>query len=102
MEAQRRRGGARRILRIGQLVVLATVGLYAGGAALLFDVWSPAYPYDEDMRNGRSVAIGPHPRELFCRPTHHNIYYEGDEWPFAIYRPICWAWCKVLGYEQAQ
>lgn len=84
------------------LVPVVLGSFYVGGALILFDTSSPAYAFDEETRNGRAVAIGPHPREVFTKPTHQNIHFGGNEWPFAIYRPVRWAWCKVKGFEQAQ
>lgn len=68
---------------------------YIAAAALVFDFRETAYPDDEDnTEDGRPVALGPRPRSLFCRPTVHGVNWEGREWPFVVFAPIC-SWWRV-------
>ena len=82
-------------LRILALLVLA----YFLTAALVFDFTQPAFPGDEDNApDGRPVALGPRPRELFCRPTVHDVSWTGREWPFVAFAPISSLWRDQHGY----
>lgn len=102
MGAQNSRGKIRRLRLLVALSVPVLGGAYLAGGLILFDLSSPAYAFDEETRNGRPVAIGPSPRGVFFRPTRYNIHFAGDEWPFAVYRPLCWLWCRARGFEQAR
>lgn len=72
---------------------------YAISSLVVFDIFAVAYPSDEDnTASGQPVAIGPKPRLMFCRPTVHDVYFNGDEWPFKWYAPVCKAWRIVRGF----
>lgn len=78
------------------LVLLVGCGvLYLLLATAVFDFSAPAYPYSEEYHAGREVAIGPRPRALFCRPSYHGMFYEGREWPFVVFQPVCRAWLWI-------
>jgi hypothetical protein len=72
---------------------------YILAAALVFDFGQTAFPGDEDnTTDGRPVAIGPRPRPLFSRPTVHGVSWEGREWPFVLFAPVCSVWRAHHGY----
>src|SRR5439155_27338663 len=71
------------LLTLGAPVVLMLA--YFVAAAVVFDFSQAAFPGDEDnTADGRPVALGPRPRQLFCRPTVHGVCWEGREWPFVV------------------
>lgn len=80
-------------------VIAAALFLYIGGAFAVFDMRYPAYAFDEETHNGRAVALGPHPRKWACKPTYHGIHFDGSEWPFRVFQPICAIWRLTKGYE---
>jgi hypothetical protein len=81
-------------------IILGGLFLYLFSSLIVFDFFETAFPGDEDnTTDGRPVAIGPKPRAIFCRPTVHDVRFEGDEWPFKVYAPICSAWRLIRGYE---
>lgn len=105
---ERREAGGESVIRYASsrrrrwqcaLVLLVVCGvLYVLSAAAVFDFNATAYPYSEEYYAGREVAIGPRPRALFCRPSHDGMFYEGREWPFVVYQPVCrvWRWIHNL------
>lgn len=64
---------------------------------IVFDVTKPAYKFDEEYNGSRQVAVGPQPRYAFCKPSY-DIHYDGTEWPFRIFRPLCSVWRDITGY----
>jgi hypothetical protein len=72
--------------------------VYVTAAAIVFDFSRAAFPNDEENYNGREVAIGPRPRHLFCPPTWEGVRWEGREWPFVVFAPICSWWRERHGY----
>jgi len=77
----------------------AVVTAYFGAAVLIFDFGQAAFPGDEEnTADGRPVALGPRPRAFFCRPTVHEVCWEGREWPFVVFAPICSGWRQRHGY----
>jgi hypothetical protein len=85
------------------LLLLATplgvLGLYIAAAIVVFDFGGTAFPGDEEnTEDGRPVALGPRPRRLFCRPTVSDVHWEGREWPFVVFAPICSLWREKHGY----
>lgn len=79
-------------------VLSALVVVYFAGALCVFDFFDAAYPDDEDSFNGVRVAFGPRPREFFCKPSWEGVAYNGREWPFLVYRPVCAIWRSHKGY----
>src|SRR2546426_123678 len=78
---------------------LALLLAYVAAAALVFDFSATAFPGDEDnTADGRPVALGPRPRRVFCRPTVHDVCWEGREWPFVVFAPVCSWWRERHGY----
>ncbi len=73
--------------------------MYVGAALVVFDFSEIAYPVGEETHNGKWVAFGPRPRLFLCKPAYSSISYDGSEWPFFVFRPICTAWRSVKGYE---
>jgi hypothetical protein len=82
------------------LIASPMLGLfvYVGAAFIVFDFSRAAYPSDEENHEGREVAIGPRPRRLFCPPTWEGVRWEGREWPFVVFAPICSCWRDEHGY----
>ncbi len=81
---------------------LVFLAAYLGAASLVFDFGSAAFPNDEENTgDGRPVALGPRPRQLFCPPTWEGVCWEGREWPFVIFAPICSWWRDRHGYAPA-
>ncbi len=77
---------------------LLLVLIYFVMAVVVFEFSQPAFPYDEDNFNGHEVALGPRPRLLFCKRTHDGVNFEGKEWPFVVFQPLCKIWCNNHGY----
>ena len=78
--------------------MLLVAVIYALSAALIFDFKKPAYAFDQEYTpDGRQVAYGPCPR--FCVPQGPSFLFSasfnGQEWPFAVYRPVCLLWLKI-------
>ena len=72
--------------------------IYLGSAALVFDFTRASLPDDEDIFGDMEVAIGPRPRGVFCRPTRNDVRWEGREWPFVVFAPVCEWWRTLHGY----
>jgi hypothetical protein len=96
--AERRSSLALKLIMGGAVGVLSLVVLYALAAVIVFDFSQPALPYDEENYQQRSVAIGPRPRRAICPPTWYGYYYEGREWPFLVFAPVCRIWQESKGY----
>jgi hypothetical protein len=77
---------------------VALLGAYLCTAIVVFDFGSAALAFDEDSHDGREVAIGPRPRRLFCPPTWEGVRWEGREWPFVMFAPVCCWWRERHGY----
>ena len=85
------------LIAIGAPIALITV--YLGAAMLVFDFNQTAYPNDEEnAEDGRPVAIGPRPRGFFYQPTWEGVRWEGREWPFVVFAPVCSWWRDQHGY----
>ncbi len=79
--------------------IIVSFVAYVLSSLVVFDLFRAALPGDEDnTADGRAVAIGPKPRRMFCRPTVHDVRFNGDEWPFRVFAPLCKAWRGVGGY----
>lgn len=66
---------------------------------VVFDLTTAAYAYDEENdAMGRSVACGPRPRWMFSPPSYAGIHFDGREWPFVVFSPLCDAWLHLAGY----
>src|SRR4051794_14200880 len=87
------------MLKVASIVGALALFLYLLAAFIVFDMGKPAYAYDEETHNGREVALGPRPRTWACKPTHHDVGFDGHEWPFKVFRPICGIWRVTKGYE---
>lgn len=81
-------------------VVIVVIGLYAIFPLILFDWKEPAEPFDEETFAGKPVAFGPRPYWYFCTPSYANWFYDGSEWPFIVYRPICEVWLRLNKMEK--
>jgi hypothetical protein len=88
----------RRILRI-PLIMTAALFLYTLSAFIVFDMSKPARVFDEENYKGKEIALGPRPRRWACRPTHEGVTFDGNEWPFLVFRPVCAVWQLIKGYE---
>jgi hypothetical protein len=86
------------MLQIFALIAFLLV-FYLASALFTFDMSTPAYKYDEEIRDGKEVALGPHPRWWLCAPTHDGVAYEGHEWPFRLYMPLCRLWRLAKDYS---
>jgi hypothetical protein len=79
------------------------LGFYLLLPLVIFDFSSVAVPYDEENHSGRSVAIGPRPRDwvpLVARDVDipGGADYSPDSWMFQIWKPVCVEFCKAKGY----
>jgi hypothetical protein len=73
---------------------------YLVPAMILFDFSRAAYAMEEHTSKGKEVAWGPRPREFAVKPnTGLPDIYTGSEWPFLVYRPVCYVWRKLHGFE---
>jgi hypothetical protein len=83
---------------VAAIAPFVVVLVYLSAAAVVFDFSKAAYPSDEDYYDGRKVAIGPRPRSIFCPPTVEGVRWEGREWPFVVFAPVCSWWRERHGY----
>lgn len=83
------------------LVPIVATTLYFLAATVLFDFTKPALAHDVETRDGRPVAFGPRPRSFTCQPFYAGMFYDGEEWPFRVFWPVCAAWRGICGYEAA-
>jgi hypothetical protein len=72
---------------------------YLLGGFIFFDLSKPAHAESEDNFRGREVAFGPRPRSWVCSPSWEGVAFSGSEWPLVVYRPVCWIWRKINGFE---
>ena len=80
-------------------VIFAVPLVYILVALVVFDFTQTAFPYDEDNTpDGRPVALGPRPRWFACSRAHDSFNFEGREWPFVVFAPICSWWRSSHGY----
>jgi len=87
------------MLKVGSIVGALALLLYLLAAFIVLDMGRPAYAYDEETHNGKDVALGPRPRAWACKPTHRDVAFEGNEWPFRVFKPVCAIWRLNKGYE---
>lgn len=79
--------------------LLLTGMVYGVVAGLIFDFSQTAHPPDEEnTANGTPVAVGPLPRDWACKPTYEGLFFDGREWPFRLFQPVCSAWLGLRGY----
>lgn len=72
---------------------------YFVAAVLVFDFTKVAFTSDEDnTEDGRPVALGPRPRQIFCAPTWEGVGWKGRDWPFVVFSPVCGWWRDRHGY----
>lgn len=88
----------RRLVLLACLTLVLLPVVYLGSAALVFDFTRAAFPDDEDSFWDMEVAIGPRPRRIFCPPTRHDVRWQGREWPFVVFAPVCEWWRTLHGY----
>lgn len=90
-----REGACAVVVRCILAILLAPV-LYLLSAGLVFDFSSPAW---DNWSEGK--AHGPSPRLFLCHPTYYDLpggaSWEGTEWAFVVYRPVCSAWLRLKG-----
>jgi len=93
--------GWRRTLLALILFLLAAPILALLSVPAVFDLSESAPIYDEEYRldNGIRVSAGPRPRWFLCYPPYHDFFYEGTEWPFRVYSPLCRLWRTLHGYD---
>jgi hypothetical protein len=70
----------------------------------VFDFTSVAVPFDEETHNGRSVGLGPRPYRWVPGASHGldipgGFEYSTEEWPFVLWKPLCFGFLKIKGYE---
>jgi len=73
------------------------VTLYFFTFLIVFNLGAVAYPEEEDTFEGRTVAYGPRPRSIFAVQNPRTCGYKGDEWPFFVYRPLCFVYRMIRG-----
>jgi hypothetical protein len=79
------------------LLLLVLLAFYILSAVVVFDFGNAAHPHDEEYFGKKQVAFGPAPRAWLCKPAY-QAGFDGHEWPFFVYRPICAVWRTVKGY----
>jgi len=89
----------RAYVQMALVVALVLMCTYVLAALIIFDFGQTAYPFDEEQRAGKQVAIGPRPRSWVITPTYHNMFYTGREWPFRLFLPVCYMYRAYKGYE---
>ena len=78
--------------------------IYVVAFFVLLDVRYPATCHAEKSRyDPRPVSVGPLPNGvwpifLLCPPPWSNGYYNGGEWEFRVFWPLCRLWLWVNGY----
>jgi len=102
-----RREGARRKLSALVWLCLTLPLLYLASSVVVFDFGSVAcdltgWEYDG---KGRRVFHGPEPRVRICQPAKYSFptgaWWNGREWAFQVYKPVCRAWLLLNGYAPA-
>jgi hypothetical protein len=94
-----RKRGERLAFALGIGVLGLTIA-YGAAAVVVFDLTEPAYYNGVEAYQGRPAAAGPRPRIWFCQPAYHYFYYDGSEWPFTVFAPVCAAWRGFFGYVE--
>ncbi len=80
-------------------IILAVV-VYVLSSIFVFNYAGKAYHFDvERSEKGIERICGPLPWYIVCRPTYHDYYYDGNEWPFIVYWPLCWGYAKLVQSE---
>ena len=88
----------KKTLRVVLFGLLIAVVSYLVAFALVFDTSRMAFSWHEDnTEGGQPVAFGPRPRWIFCRETPIGRY-DGSEWVFVVFRPLCEIHAKQKGY----
>src|SRR5207302_6164560 len=93
----------RKRMRRSALVTAYVLFAYFASSLVVFDFSSTAQDRYEGTNNGKQVAYGPRPRGVFAYGCHLDIPggcdFNGHELVFVVYRPICYVWRKLNGYE---
>jgi len=94
----------RRVVRRKLVLALAIVMAYPLAFWMMFDTSTPADKWDVDNSpSGFRVALGPRPRAAICSPRSPDGWnFDGSEWPFVVFRPLCIAWLRLHGYVPPQ
>ena len=80
------------------IYVTLEIVLYILLSIFVFDYSRKAYYYDRDRNDtGLEMICGPKPWSIICAPTYHEFYFDGKEWPFIIFKPICWGYARIRG-----
>jgi len=88
------------------MIVLLTVPVvlvvgYLVTACAVFDFNKAAFPFNQQTgSDGRPVAFGPRPRPwaYAADKNWQGIYWQGKEWPFIVFAPVCSWWRHSHGY----
>jgi hypothetical protein len=95
-----------RIARRALWLIVSLPSLYLLSALVVFDFRSTAADFCQEYDDQRRpVAHGPEPRIILCRPHLYDFpggaSWDGSEWAFTVYRPICSVWLRLKGYQRA-
>ena len=85
-------------MRVLVALALGLLTLYAAAAVIVFDFSNAAFPNDEENFGAQPVAIGPRPRSFACPATSEGVAWQGREWPFVVFSPVCHWWRIRHGY----
>ena len=81
-------------MRLLWKMFIITILVYLLAFASVFNVFRAAQPYDVESDE---AACGPRPKWLFCKPHYGGMFYDGHEWPFVVFRPLCKVWIRLVG-----
>ena len=98
MEATIPQDGCHKARREASRVLCSLCLVYSIASVAVFDYRTASLPPDEDNdSSGNPVAVGPRlwPWVNWSGKTS----FEGNEWPFRVFYPICRAWIKLRGYS---
>lgn len=79
------------------MVFVVILCIFLPGFLVVFDLTTPAYKFDEEYNGLCQVALGPRSRYFFCKPSY-DIHYDGREWLFLVFKPMCSLSRCLAGY----
>jgi hypothetical protein len=79
-------------IRLGIVMLLLWYILFA---ALVFDFSAPSLAFDHEL-----VVYGPEVRWYACI-NYYNGHFDGGEWVFYFFNPICRLWAYFNGFSMA-
>ena len=82
------------LFKLGYKHLAILIALYVFSSLFIFNFSKAALLSDVEYYKGKTPAWGPRPYLFACKPSMYNFFYDGDEYVFFIYKPICKLWFK--------